>query len=411
MSNAWLMASTGLTNRSDAQRDIIGTGVQDIATGTQERDVSEVLDLLALADTPFINKIGWGPECGATVIEWISEDLNPGFFPAASDVATGGPSIIATQLGAVSGSELTRQVHDGTLLYARMSNTADSIHALMVVISEPGAAHSIVASQLVLGAMTGIGSAGVIAGNNLYVLGQVANEGSIPAQAKPRPRVLASNEFTIIRKDIAITGTMKATDMYAIGREDKHQILMRMKEMQRERERLALYSTHSAKTETLAGLMSGVTGFLLSQSGTHIDTSTTALTETAVNNITTQIWENGGRNLCMFGDIKQLAKFTRWDKNRIRMKVRDTVGGGHITSYLTESGIELDLEPMANVPTNLAFIVDPSKIQLRAKKGRKAVMSKLGLSGDFEDWQIISEFSMEMRGYNLGQHGAFTVLR
>ena len=410
MSNAWLMASTSLTNRSDAQRGIVGTGVQDIATGTEERDVSEVLDLLALADTPFINKIGWGPECGTRIIEWISEDLNPGFFPAMSQVATAGPSIIATQLGSVNGSELTRQVHDGTLLYARMSNTTDSTHALMVVISEP-AAISIVVSNLVVGVMSGIGSGGIIAGNNIYVLGQVANEGSIPAQAKPRPRVLASNEFTIIRKDIAITGSMKSNDMYSIGREDKHQILMRMKEMQRERERIALYATYSARTETLAGVSNGVLGFLGSQSGTHIDTSTTALTETAVNNITTQIWENGGRNLCMFGDIKQLAKFTRWDKNRIRMKVRDSVGGGHITSYLTESGIELDLEPMANVPTNLAFIVDPSKIELRAKKGRKAVMSKLGLAGDFEDWQIISEFSMEMRGYNLGQHGAFMVLR
>jgi len=411
MSDAWLMASTGLTNRSDAQRGIVGTGVQDIATGTEERDVSEVLDLLALADTPFVNKIGWGPECGTRIIEWISEDLNPGYFPLLSQVVSAGPSIIATQLGNVNGSELTRQVHDGTLLYARSSATADTTHSLMVVVSEPGAGPSMLVSQLLVGVMSGIGSAGLIAGNNVYVLGQVANEGSIPGQAKPRPRVLASNEFTIIRKDIAITGSMKSNDMYAIGREDKHQILMRMKEMQRERERMALYSSHSSRTETLAGLMNGALGFLGGQSGTHIDISTTALTETAVNNIVTQIWENGGRNLCMFGDIKQLSKFTRWDKNRIRMKVRDSVGGGHITSYLTESGIELDLEPMANVPTNLAFIIDPSKIELRAKKGRKAVMSKLGLSGDFEDWQIISEFSMEMRGYNLGQHGMFTVLR
>jgi len=244
----------------------------------------------------------------------------------------------------------------------------------------------------------------------MFLVGQVANEGSVPETQKPRPRVLASNEFTILRKDVAITGSMKATEMYAIGREDKHQILMRMKELQRERERIALYASYSKKTETLAGVSNGVLGFLGSQAGTHIDTSTTALTETAVNNIVTAIWENGGRNLCMFGDIKQLAKFTRWDKNRIRMKVRDSIGGGHITSYLTESGIELDLEPMANVPMNFSFIVDPSKIQLRAKKGRKAIMTKLGLRGDFEAWQIISEFSMEMKGYNLGQHGMFTRL-
>ena len=109
----------------------------------------------------------------------------------------------------------------------------------------------------------------------------------------------------------------------------------------------------------------------------------------------------------MFAAIEQTAKFTRWDKNRIRTRINDGKGGGQITSYLTESGIELDLVPMAYVPTNLAFVVDTSKIKLIAKKNRKAIMEKLGKRGDFDAWQILSEFSMEMKGHNLGQHGGF----
>jgi hypothetical protein len=77
---------------------------------------------------------------------------------------------------------------------------------------------------------------------------------------------------------------------------------------------------------------------------------------------------------------------------------------------MTESGIVLDLVPMGNCPQNLMYIVDTSKIKLRAKKGRKAIMEKLGKAGDFEDWQIISEFSMEMKGFNLRQHGGFFAL-
>jgi hypothetical protein len=203
---------------------------------------------------------------------------------------------------------------------------------------------------------------------------------------------------------------MQKTAMYAIGSEDQHQIMLRMKEIQRERERMALYGVYSAKTSVAAGLMNGVFGFLTTQSGTHIDRTTKTLTETAFNNVVTKIWEMGGRNLSVFAHISQTAKFTRWDKNRIRMRVNDGLGGGHITSYLTEAGIEVDLTPMGNVPDNLLFVVDPARIKLRAKSGRKALLEKLGKMGDSDDWQILSEFSMEMKGYNLGQHGMFAVL-
>ena len=92
------------------------------------------------------------------------------------------------------------------------------------------------------------------------------------------------------------------------------------------------------------------------------------------------------------------------------MQQSDRKGGGLIQFYLSESGIEVEIVPMRKVPINFAFVLDTSKIQLRAKKGRKGFMQKLGLAGDFEDWQILSEFSMEMKGYNLHQHGMFVRL-
>jgi len=78
--------------------------------------------------------------------------------------------------------------------------------------------------------------------------------------------------------------------------------------------------------------------------------------------------------------------------------------------YLSEVGLEVEIVPMRKVPKNIAFLIDTSKVRLRAKRGRKGIMEKLGKAGDFEDWQIISEFSMEMKGYNLHQHGLWTRL-
>jgi hypothetical protein len=88
----------------------------------------------------------------------------------------------------------------------------------------------------------------------------------------------------------------------------------------------------------------------------------------------------------------------------------DKIGGFHVTKYLTDIGIEVDLIPMRKFPVNALFVLDTSKIKLRAKKGRKLFVEKLGITGDRVEYQVISEFSSETRGYNLGWHGYFGAL-
>ena len=408
--SSWLMTESQLQGRGQFQRDIITDAPFGIVSGTERRDVSEQLDLLALADTPFINVIGWGPESGGTTIEWISEDLGVGKLKAISDIASEWTSFVANSVDGMTASDSIRQIKQGSVLYYYCSISNN--HTLAVVTSTPvagGTGTSITLSLITAGhgaAMMSMYSS-VPLNRPWYVVGAFANEGSIPNIPGVRQRVVLSNEFTILRQDVQITGTMMATDMYAIGREDRHQILMRLKELQRDRERAALYSATITKTSALAGLMNGVLGHLAKETGTHIDTATKTLIESKFNTVVNAIWEAGGRNLAVFGHINQTAKFTQWDKNRIRMRINDRKGGGHITSYLTESGIEVDLHPMANVPTNILYVLATGQIMLRAKRGRKAVMEKLGKMGDFEDWQIISEFSMAMKGANLRQHGGF----
>jgi hypothetical protein len=71
MANDYYATSSAPTDRGLSQSTL------DIVSSTDKRDVSDMLDLLALADTPFINRIGWGSPFAATKIEWLSEDLGP----------------------------------------------------------------------------------------------------------------------------------------------------------------------------------------------------------------------------------------------------------------------------------------------------------------------------------------------
>ena len=387
----------------------LGQSTLDIVSSTDKRDVSDMLDLLALADTPFINRIGWGSPFAATKIEWLSEDLGPGWVAVSAATASAGVSIIASSAGlAITCAEAIKQVQTGTMLYHYSSTDGD--HALYAAVCVH-AGGSIAIEALCTEAMAAATSTSIIAGDKFYIIGAVANEGSLPRTGKWRSRVLRENNATILRQDIQITGSMKETDMYAIGSEDVHQIRMRLKEMQRERERVALYSGGvGVRSTTVASVSKDVFGFLNTAGGSMVDTSTTTLTPTAMNTVVNACWEYGANNLTFFGSIGQCAKFTQWDIDRIRMAPRDKRGGGNITYWMAECGIEIEIVPMRQVPTNLAFVVDVSRIQLRAKKNRKAIMEKLGKAGDLEDWQIISEFSMEMKGYDHGQHGMFTKL-
>lgn len=396
-----------MTAATDASKPMFTPPDMVLSDGLQKRDVSDMLDLLALADTPFLNRVTWGPESGGLEIEWITENLGPGYVVAQAAKGTGDTEIsilFTTVEGMLTTIEAVKQLTTGTMLYGYDSGNGE--HGIMFLDSISEASCTLEW----LSGVTGFTCLSVTAADKLYVLGAVANEGSLPREGQARDRGQCSNQFNILRKDVSITGSMANSDYYAVSREDRHQILMRLKEMQRERERVCLYSGSRARTSTIAGTMHGCLGFLASQAGTHIDTSTTSLLETSANNVINELWENGSRNLSFFGALKQIAKFTQWDKNRIRMRPNEGLGGGHITTYLSESGIEIELIPMAKVPVNIAFMLDTSKIHPRAKRNRKAIMEQLGKKGDFDAWQIISEFSMEMRGYNLGQHGMFTKL-
>ena len=396
-----------LSNAVDAVGGGLPQATTDIVSNTDRRDVSEVLDIFAPADTPFISRIGWGPESSATSIEWLTDNLGPGYMVVLSVFASTGTTLTFSASDNCTTVESYKQIQTGTVLYHYSSTDGEHNLLLATVIASDGDCEFEVLST----ATSFSGATSAIAGDKLYILGAFANEGSVPRTGNWRARALASNGFSIFRQDVQITGSQKATDFYAIGREDTHQMKMRMKELIREREKSALYSVHvTPRSSTEASLMNGALGFLIGQSGTHIDTSTTTLLETSVNDVVAYLWEHGSENLVWFSDITQARKFTQWDVNRIRMDPADQRGGGHVARYMTEAGIEIEIVAMRFVPPNIAFLLDTSKCRMRAKSGRKGIMEKLGKRGDFDEWQIISECTMEMRGYSQGQHGLFTRL-
>jgi len=385
---------------SDAYNTISG-----FTSNTNKRDVSELLDLWAHRDTPLLNRIKWASGSGGTSREWISEHLGYGYIK--SGTATSGDAAImipASSDLALGTSAAIRQIQVGSLLYTHSSGDSGG-GAWMIVESITSTAWSIGFTWLVST------TTDIAASAKFYIVGHFANEGSDPFPDTSRLRSILSNNFSILRKDIKITGSQAATDMYAVGNEPTHQMAMRLLEMQFERERSILYSYTQARSATVAGIMNGVAGYLNALgSNAYVDTSTTSLTESTFNDLVASCWENGGTPNVFVGNVKQMRLFTDWDDSKIRTRPDSRMGGHWITSYLCDTGIEIDLVPLRHAPMNYGFVLDTNLMSLIPKQGRKLIVEKLAKVGDYDRWQLLSEYTLELRKYDLGAHGMFREL-
>jgi len=395
------MGVGNVTMVSDAYTTLTPTAL------TMKRDVSDLLDLWAHRDTPLLNRIKWGSESGGLSREWLSEHLGFGYIQTSGALASDAATIVPTTSGTgLTTAEVIKQVQVGTLLYAH--TTGDDTDRWMTVTSVASASSAIDFSELVNT------SSAIAASAKLYIVGHFVNEGSDPFPDTSRTRAILTNLFTILRKDIKITGSQAATDMYAVGNEPTHQMAMRLLEMQFERERSILYSYTEARAAGTPGLMNGVYGYIQANSitGSNIDTSTTSLTESAFNDVVAACWENGGTPNVFVGNVKQMRLFTDWDDSKIRTRMDARVGGHWITSYLCDTGIEIDLIPLRHAPMNLGFVLDTNLMTLIPKKGRKLIIEKAAPAAtDNSMWMLLSEYTLELRKYDQGAHGLFSRLQ
>ena len=378
-----------------------------ITSNTNIRDVSNMLELWAHKETPLLNRISWGEPSGGLVCEWLHEHLGFGYVTPSAAIASGGTTFVcATGSAPITASDQARQLHPGTLLAVQggADSGEESGDIGWMVVSTIGSTYTVTVAW-----MAGTGS--VAAATKLYIVGGFANEGSEPDRDVTKKRTLLSNKMTILRRDIKITGSQMGTDMYAVANELAHQTRLRLLEMQFERERSILLSRAQSRSSTVAGIMDGMLNLMRAQrSNAFVDTSTTTLTEDAFNDAYADCVDSGGSPNVVVGAIKHVRKFTAWDKDRVRTRVDERLGGKYVADYLTDTGETVTLVGLKKFTPSWLFVIDTDKLKLRAKRGRKLILQKLGIKGDYIEYQLISEYSMEHHGVSDGHHAAFLAL-
>lgn len=385
------------------------TGIETtylIGTDTNVRDVSDVLDALYLADTPFLNRLTWGSAASASSIEWVSDNIGYGYIiNSGAALASNGSAMNVGTSGLNNTTHAMRQLHTGTVL--KYNGFADKSKGYLVVndISLGGGSIGV---EFLSGTVAA-GSA-IASQSTFFIVGSPTMEGSLPRLDTTRPRSVASNYMQTFRQDVRISGSRAAIEMYAVANELQTQIKLRAKEYMRELERSLILAHKDVGAATEIQHMGGIFDYLRGVSGSHIDTTTTSITESALLAITAELYDKGSvPNVLLMGP-KQARVIPTWERARVRFEPDEHVAGFYVTKYVTDLGVTLDILISRWVPKSFAFVLDTSKIKPRAMRGRKYILEKLGKKGDFSEYQLISELSLEFKGYNMNQHGMFTAL-
>lgn len=379
------------------------TGVEsthDTVASTDVRDVSDVLDLLALADTPLINRLKWGSDCHNKIISWITENLGSGYIVLSGQVASDASYILVGTSGIGNITQALDQLHTGTILkYSKHASNG------YVVVEKPNNG----SNSSIIDFMSGT-SCLLTAAATMFIVGSPVNEGSSPRIDRTRERAVASNKTEIFREDVRLTGTKMATEYHGVTNELQHQIEMRAKEYWRTLEAAVILSKKDAGSSTETQTMGGIYDYLSGQSGSHIDATTTTLDENSLNAVCQAVFDKGGTPNVFLCGSKQARMINLFDRARVRVEQDSKIAGFSVKKYMTDLGVELDILISRWCPTRYAFVLNLEDINLRAMRGRKYLLEKLAKTGDFVNYQLISEVTLEFRGYGTAQHGMYTAL-
>lgn len=383
----------------------------DFTSNTDVRDVSSVLDAVYISDTPLVNRVGWGSAIKNKVHEWITDSIGYGYL-----VLSNAGTVASDDSGAIFGtsgvgviSTALRQIHTGTVLKYNNQSTARGYY----VVEDFTYTGSVVWAGI---SGTSV-SATITDAITMFIVGNAVKEGSTPRRDSTRPRQICSNKTQIFREDIRMTGTRQAIEMYGVPNELRKQIDLRTREYKRQVERTLILGYKEAgvvaagaagATETQ--MMGGIYDFLRGQSGSHIDTATTTLTETKINDVAQAVYDMGGEPNTLLLGPKQARVIPTLERARVRVEQDSKVAGFYVNKYMTDLGVEMSILISRWVPKKFAFVLDANKIKLMPLRGRKFNLEKLGKVGDYIEYELISEITMEFNGYSLGQHGMFDFL-
>ena len=351
-------------------------------------DLSEVLAAILLDDADFVSTMGISNEVATqTKHQWIEDSLN-----ATTIVQTGGNSFLSgTTATVIAFSANISRITAGTLMKDALSGKSEVVQVTAV----SGVSATVTRGY---GATNGESH---VSGATWEIISHPRPQGMAGPKDESKARTLVHNFSQIFSKGVKLTGTAIAIDHAGISAEDDYQIDMRLRELKRELDRAAIMGVRIGDvSSTVYSSMGGVIDYVGWINTGNKTTTAETLTPSVLNAMAKQVYDDGGSpDLILVGGL-QKQKISAFDQEFRRSTLDSRRAGYTVEEFVSDLGVNLRVVVDRWVPDDVALVLDSSRIKIMPLKGRAFALEKLAKVGDSEEWQIVGEYTMEVRNGN-----------
>ena len=244
----------------------------------------------------------------------------------------------------------------------------------------------------------------------INILGNAALEGDSKPAARFTNRARCSNYTQIFTTTVEVSGTDIAASHLGLADEMDYQKQERLRELIRDLENTVINGGQPTSTpEGSGGVRRTMKGIIqhLSSSVFHTGDSGfpsgTDLDEAKINYVLRKIWESSSGNvdLIVVGGF-QKRKINGFLSQSRSFAASDTTFTDMVSIYESDFGV-CKIITTRWMPQDAALLLDSSRISVLPLAGRSFHFKPLASSGDYENGELIGEYTLELR--NEAAHG------
>lgn len=364
-----------------------GVATYDSGTATvmeiHERDISNVVEVIAATETPFLDIVGDG-RVGArsTKHEWIDDILYEWTDVCPTKVTT-------TTSISVS--------HNSRFRAGDLVQASDSEEVMLV------SATTGTTSITVTRGYGGTTTTSIAASSTLWIIARAELEGSSGGSARAKTRAVTVNYTQIFAEQVIVSGTQKATKVVGTPDEMSYQVTQRTRELLLQLERQMIMGYYAASTaygsstvrRTMGGLAQYITAGLT-------NAASTALTETRLRSAIKTVWDGGGKPDLLLMNSYQATKIQDMKRGNVMYAPEGTTLSNKVVAY--DSGFGL-LKVMVNrhVPEDRVWVLDTTRMGVIPLRSWRT--QDLANDGDYVKKMVLGEYTFEVRGGASYAHG------
>jgi len=354
-----------------------------VMTGVAE-DVSDLISMISPFETPLLAALGDAPYPARSVLhEWLEDSLGPNTIVGSAAITS---TTVDTQIGIAGGLATFLQV--GAILRGPEASGAEYFQIIAI------AGNTITVSR----AFGGTVANSVAVGASYSVIGDTALDGADVTVDTSRPRTRKTNYTMIVKKDVIISGTVRAVSMLGgITDEWDHQVQKKTREVLRDLEKQVILSRLSGNTIGSASAYRTMAG-LLQQITTNVDSWGTLTAENLTQSVK-KAWDQGGTdvNLIVCGDT---IKHTVDGFNNTRIQtVQGTGQEGVYTELVSVFECTYGSLPLLLtrwMPPNRFAIIATPRVRVMPLQGRSFQFQPVAQTGDATKGMLLGEYTMEV---------------